>query len=67
MLITYHFKNENNRCYKYTNKITVKKAKEIFNELHKNDNSIIKVWLTHFRTWHENHYKTLKDIQQKEE
>lgn len=62
MLITYHSRRKDGKVFKITHKITVKVAKEYFNKFDKNDPNIIKVWLTHFGTWHEYHYKTLKDI-----
>ena len=63
MLVTYHCRTKDGNVFKLDQRVTIKKAKAYFNKSDKNDDSIIKVWLTHFGTWHEYHYKTLKDIQ----
>jgi len=62
MWITYRTKGKNGKCYRITKDLTVKDAKEYYKKHHKNNDNIIKVWLTHFATWHEYHHSTLKDL-----
>lgn len=62
MLVTFKFKKRNGQCYKLKKDISVKEARRIFKEEYKDDDNIVKVWLTHFGLWHSYTYKVLKEI-----
>lgn len=65
MWVKFRFTEKDGKTYKLKSDLTVKEAKELFNKEYKNNDNIVKVWLTHFATWHEYHYETLKDITKK--
>jgi hypothetical protein len=66
MNVRFKFKTKDEKCFKLKKEVTIKQAKEIFNERYKNDDNVVRVWLTYWGTWHEHDYKTLKDIIKKD-
>ncbi len=61
MWVRYRWKEKNGKSYRLVKEVTIKNAKKIFNKKYKDDDNIVKVWLTHFGQWHEYYHSTLKD------
>ncbi len=64
MFVHFCWKEKNGKCYRLVERAKVKDARKIFKEKYKNDDNVIKVWLSHFGEWHEYCHSILKDLEE---
>lgn len=66
MWVRFRFIEKNGKSYRLVDEVTVKEAKKIYKEQYKDNDNIIKVWLTHFGQWKEYYHSTLKNLKEKQ-